>query len=87
MKITVTQEDIDKGERQNGCRCPIARAIAREGGGGPTVSTRQAILDIDSVVHIAELPQPARDFIAAFDNDGEVQPFTFEIEPQPYDLP
>jgi hypothetical protein len=80
--ITVTQEDIDTGERDDCNRCPIALAAGRVLGG-------KVIVDDDWIISRADfndsdfyaLTDEARQFILRFDAGEPVSPFTFEVEP------
>jgi hypothetical protein len=93
MKITVnvTQEDINRGVRQNGERCPVAlaliRALALASGEliiRPTIALSSGfvcanVLGFDRH-HDYPIPGAARDFIQKFDRGLHVEPFTFEFE-------
>lgn len=77
MKIQVTQEDIDKGERGKACRCPVALAVKRE-------TKTLAIVDRDCIY--CELgykrfanPLNVTKFIDDFDKALPVEPFEFEL--------
>jgi len=81
LEVTVTQDDIDKGVRgQPGC-CPIARALART---CPrihaSVGDRTADLYADGEwLYETDLPREAKAFVAAFDAEKPVAPFTFTL--------
>ncbi|AXH46555.1 hypothetical protein SEA_ROBINSPARKLES_110 [Gordonia phage RobinSparkles] len=80
MKVTVTQEHIDKGKPWEICNCPIALALKEKGFANVEVSTlaisvgknNQALLNHYSV------PSIAKQFIKAFDDGQTVEPFEFE---------
>ena len=86
MRIDVTQEDIDQGERDQCHNYPIARALNR------TVPGSRWSVDSDwchmhagpeELLGSYELPEVAQDFIATFDHgddDEEVTPFSFELD-------
>lgn len=76
MKIEVTQDDINNGQRSR-CRfCPVALAIQRT---FPdqlvTVGNEAAEIGMCFIT----FPTNASEFISAFDKGLKVQPFTFEI--------
>ena len=85
MKIRVTQEDIDRGERRVHARCPIARSVQRDTGDpNAWVGSFYAVIPSrrSGVVcsSMFELPYEARRFVANFDA-GNVpsEPFEFEL--------
>jgi hypothetical protein len=86
FNIEVTQDDIDEGERQSTCDCPIALALSRatglEGGYG------EMDIDADGLYVNGKrtlrrasnrLPSIARDFIREFDAGREVSPIRFQL--------
>lgn len=94
MKISVTQEHIDAGERGECGRCPVALAF---GDAGFNVSVCPAYVEFykaDSNRHGGTficrrpLPQEAGLFIYRFDKDGPgaVAPFEFEMPDLPADV-
>lgn len=78
--ITVTQQDILCGVRGDGSACAVAVALNRA-------------LDIDSAeieshrIRIGYLrgngPESIDDFIAAYDDNRDVEPFEFDLELDP----
>lgn len=76
MRITVTQELIDKGTRGSCCRCPVALAIAAQTG-VPAFVTAKIIVCGESEW---ETPATVRDFIANFDGKNKPNPFQFFLE-------
>lgn len=87
--FNVTQEDIDKGIKDDACYCPIARAAKR------TLVKRKRRIEVGSCflsivrnhkgrwwVDDAEyeLPSEASDFVRNFDSGNTVHPFSFEME-------
>jgi hypothetical protein len=80
LKIEVTQEDIDKGKRDDCTSCPIALAAIRTG-------ATSAFVDSDSIHIVAEnerglffkLPLKAQQFIHDFDYSRPVSPFSFVL--------
>jgi hypothetical protein len=78
MKITVTQEHIDKGLQKLLDACPIALALRDATG-------HVYCVDGEGIYQWGELgillPPKAKRFIKAFDNDGPaaIKPFEFEI--------
>ena len=85
MIITVTQEDIQHGERATTNFCPVALAIKQTIG----PFWRVSVIPNNVYFHhgIAKesrlLPQEATEFIQAFDADNIVAPFSFEIDDLP----
>lgn len=78
MKIAVTQEHIDKGDRQNCRECPVALA-AKE-----ALKTSAVEVLYHSMVvqgHRYTLPTEAAVFVSAFDDRGResVKPFKFDL--------
>ena len=85
MKIQVTKEDIEKGEKGSCEWCPVALAIQRTYGKDKlvTVDVDSMGIWLDNREQHYQLPQIARDFIDDFDNDRKVaegfRPFSFKI--------
>lgn len=78
MKIQVTQEDIDKGERWKCGACPIALAAIR------AFHQPHVLVDRDCVWVPGEdrgrsMPDKAQSFIRAFDAGQPVEQFEFEL--------
>lgn len=91
LRVTVTQEDIDKGCRWSGHGCAIARAINRlfektfhtcQLG---IFSNEDARISIDTMP-LFTLPPEAVKWIYDFDFGRGVKPITFEIERTERDL-
>jgi hypothetical protein len=84
VTITVTQDHINKGVKQDCWSCPIALAIQDAMPGvicaevlNPDLGFATIFGD-DGDCGEALLPDPARHFIAEFDNGQTVHPFAFE---------
>lgn len=83
MLIKVTADDICKGVRQDGAKCPIALAVCRALGvtessvdvGG----TEEGILSVDED-NLYYLPDEVVNFYLRFDNGELVEPFEFELD-------
>ncbi len=82
MKIEVTKEDIAQGaiNRENGfprsLSCPVAVAIQRATGNDAVgVGWSQCFV---GKVNYA-IPEEVSDKIVAFDDDKQVEPFSFEL--------
>ena len=74
MKITidVTQEDINKGIRDNESRCPVAKAIRRTFNGAKNIQVGTAIVfDLQNIHYSADLPKKLNTFISNFDHKGK----------------
>lgn len=77
ITINVTQDDIDRGERESCLACPIALACKRAGIVRPEVSSYEII---DEFRNEYKLPMEARLFVHRFDAGGalyRVFPFSF----------
>lgn len=77
MKISVTCADIVAGVKRDGCRCPIAQALIRQG--------LERVFVGRNNVHIGgkilgELPIEAKNFIVDFDARGAEDAKAFEFE-------
>ena len=81
VKIEVTQEDIDRGERKSAKRCPIARACLRAGLKNVEVDAMVECEGVkgDRLYGRCSLIEP---FVEAFDAGNKVFPFSFEFEPE-----
>lgn len=77
LKVTVTQEDIEKGKKNNPKKCPFARACKRVFKKGTLVNIYDNGLDIGSqmLLNTKELSK----FINKFDEGKVVKPHTFVI--------
>jgi hypothetical protein len=84
VTISVTQDDIDSGERMDPARCPVALAVTRilkDGYRAGVGLCTVGILDNrHDQVDISTLSQAVSDFISDFDAGVPVEPFTFTIE-------
>lgn len=77
MKISVKQEHIERGEREEPYACPVALAM-RESLGKKVYVDRLEFLINGSVV--AKLPKSCARFIETFDRGLPVKPFSFRIK-------
>ena len=83
ITVTVPQDHIDRGERQNGESCPVALAITRR-------MPKWTEVDVGETMFTFVLPSGERDtsflpeeachFIASFDAGKPVEPFTFALD-------
>jgi len=83
LTIDVTLEDIRHGVREDGGKCPIARAVRRVTG-RVNVQVESSSVEIDSVKFRPTTSQGKIDmesFVNAFDAGITVTPFTLELEP------
>jgi len=87
VHIQVTQDHIDKGEKDDICKCPVALAL-RERYPNATVDGQEYRLahynGLDFYKHGTRYyshSQDVIDWIADFDNDNGVEPFVFIIQP------
>ena len=87
IHVEVTQEDIDRGERESCKNCPVARALwhALEPMGRfdlvHAVGENFTLFPIGKPMWI-DVPSPnsVKDFILAFDAEAEVEPFSFDLQ-------
>jgi len=83
IKISVTQDDIDKGIKNNCEKCPIARALARSFPGYFNLASIYYLSvkahQKDFYVFMMDTPKVCYDFIRDFDQGKPVTPFEFEI--------
>lgn len=99
FNIKVTQDHINKGERENGYECAISLAfidmpnVVHVPYSTPVVGEEEGIAKFettDGTEYKAILPKNVVEFIQAFDKNKEVEPIEFEIDadvigPQPWD--
>jgi hypothetical protein len=80
IRIEVTQDLIDRGERNCPDRCPIALAFHLATG----KDTLEVLSDCTRLPYSTSpyclLPEIARDFILRFDHRAPVQPISFNVE-------
>ncbi len=80
IQIDVTQEDIKKGSSCS--HCPIARAALRALN-ATHISVSPLWLEWamngPNSWQCVSMPEVGREFIRRFDNDSEVQPFSFSV--------
>ena len=83
LKVNVTQEHIDKGERYSTSACPIARAlkdVLPADSCAVNVRAAVAVWFQNSGYYRAWLPHSAQDFVVEFDSGQDVEPFSFELD-------
>jgi len=78
MKVTVTQQHIDKGVKGSCGFCPIALAI-KEAFNTDYVLVASD-LDIGESIRDFPTPEEVQQFYCDFDRGQPVQPFTFELK-------
>lgn len=76
MTIHVTQADIQGGEPRNCYKCPVAMALLRHTGRKVLVSPLR-IADGDKII---VTPPALGNWIANYDQDYTVKPFSFELD-------
>ena len=79
MKITVTQQHIDNGQKGSCTRDPIALALKDAGVEDPWVSPVRITFGLNRK-NGAPVPAEVLAFMRAFDNHEMVEPFEFELE-------
>lgn len=77
VTIQVTQKDIDAGSPLESRCCPIARAGRRAFNGHLCLVDNDLRVVLEGAVHWYGMPDIAHQFVACFDNDGDVEPFEF----------
>jgi hypothetical protein len=79
MKIEVTEEHIQRGQRGHACKCPVALAATEAFGRQVYVhfDTIQ-IPDMDDLIFIAS--ERIRQFTRDYDLSRPVTPFSFEVD-------
>lgn len=86
IEINVTQEDIEKGVRNDAMHCPIARAFSRAlephnlNIGTLTVQYEDVLFGNKEAAASYDLPQEAGVFVLAFDHNDQVKPFRFKAK-------
>lgn len=80
MRIDVTQEDIDQGERGSCLKCAVALAIHRATQREIEVGYFTAGEHDCNWNEVISLPPLATQFIADFDLGAPVTPFSFELD-------
>lgn len=81
MKFSVTQQDIDKGEKFSALNDPIALAMTRKLELEPgDVVVGMHYVCIDPWLTTVSLPVRAQRFIREFEDGDPVEPFEFEIQ-------
>jgi hypothetical protein len=79
MKITVTQEDIEQGRKNEPYTCAVARAFLRAGVDHfGVMGERVMVANLGHLVSLL-LPRSVRKWILDFDAGKFVVPFTFDI--------
>jgi hypothetical protein len=82
VKISVTQEDIAKGERCKARNCPIARAIQRVLPGHSVLVSQDLIethCTATDEINLYDIPEKAQVFVQVYDDFDHVEPFEFEL--------
>lgn len=77
MRIHVTQEDIDKGERGVASECAIARALKRQIPFAVDVAVLPTSININETSYL--MPKKAITFVKRFDSYLSVKPFSFDL--------
>jgi len=93
MKIIVTEEDIDRGQRRDPENCPVARALRRAGVEHCGVGGIAVMIGSGADHTMVVLPCIAQEWIMQFDWGKPVGPVEFELTlptiemPKPHPLP
>jgi len=80
IKVEVTQDHIDNGQKVNCEKCPVALAL-QEAFNNPDARSMSYGIEIpeDGEVKFYGSVPEVETFMHKFDNDKEVEPFTFYI--------
>ena len=78
MRFNVTQRDISRGQVADCYRCPVALSMRRTLGYQVHVVCPEEC-EFPSG-ETAVFPEEVSDAIECYDNDGEMAPFTFDLE-------
>ena len=79
LTVHVTKTGIKRGEREDACNCPIARALRRAGLKNPTIDGTFIEYGWSTQFRV-RTPARARQFIRRFDARKPVEPFTFRLK-------
>ena len=77
VKVSVTQDDINHGERRSCARCPVARAMTRALGKPVSAGPDGWWTLGDGSIH--RFPLDVRANVMAYDEIGLMVPFEFEV--------
>lgn len=80
LHVSVTKEDIERGERRDCARCPVAVAMSRAAGRRIDVSLTEFWFVNCEPDAIFFLPRDAVGFVDKFDDFGTGEPFEFDVE-------
>ena len=78
VMINVTEQDIERGERQNCMACPVSLAMSRETGELWEVYALRAFRVMSR--QPVSFPEPVSNRIRMFDAGGVMRPFSFDVE-------
>lgn len=76
MKITITNQNITNGRRDDPNYCPVALAITETSGRVPTVNGMSVNFD----GYLRYLPSPIQRWIEMFDAGQPVEPTAFDLD-------
>ena len=84
VRVRVTQDDIDAGVRGDCTSCPVARAVARVVPAGWLVDVGLSTVAIFKPGRLLaamdfHLPDDVVERITRFDEQGEMEPFEFDL--------
>ena len=80
MKITVTQQHIDSGQRGSCTGDPVSLAMRAAGLVKPWASPDHLAWRVDFKDYFMKTPENVVQFMRDFDNKVPVEPFEFEVE-------
>jgi hypothetical protein len=80
MRIDVTRDDIQQGQRQNPKGCPVGRALDRAGVSHCGVTGLAVIMkDNRNIATALLLPEVVQNWIADFHQGKSVEPIAFDL--------
>jgi len=77
MKITVTNNDINRGYRHSCSNCPVALAMRRAF--NRSILVAGIYWEFSGETEHHAMPLTVREWIRAFDDGGLVEPFEFDV--------
>lgn len=79
MRISVTQDHIDRGVKGDSCYCPVAIAMREADYRSPKVGRVSVRFDWDGGRAVLPVPYSVKTFVYRFDAGLDVWPFEFEL--------
>lgn len=80
ITVKVTQAHIDTSTRRDGTRCAVGNAIKEVIDSNVHVMRCAIFIGSEEDCKMVAMPESVANFIDAYDDEQEVQPFEFELE-------